>query len=361
MMGQPDPKPAIIGGVFGFPTWEPRPAGPQAATPLAEWDRGRWVASARCGLYLFATGARPARVWLPSFLCATVLEPFRLAQVPWQFYPVDDHLRASDQKWVAAVGPEDAVVIIDYFGFSPSPDLAERVRRRGAWVIRDASQALLSRPAGPEVEVAVFSFRKFVGVPDGGLVMVSADGEVRARACGATFLSLPLAACPPEWWGTSFSAVLKRREADLFGARNDWFPTFQASQALAPCGAYAASELSRQWLAAAFDYDAIRLVRRRNYCRLLERLAPLALFPELPAEVVPLGFPIRVANREAVREALFREQIFPPVHWPLAGVVPPEFGASHALAREIMTLVCDQRYDEADMARTADVVLQALR
>jgi hypothetical protein len=41
--------------------------------------------------------------------------------------------------------------------------------------------------------------------------------------------------------------------------------------------------------------------------------------------------------------------------------VPATFTASHVLASEVMTLHCDQRYDAADMARTADAILDAVR
>jgi hypothetical protein len=90
-------------------------------------------------------------------------------------------------------------------------------------------------------------------------------------------------------------------------------------------------------------------------------LGDIALFPGLSPEVVPLGFPIRVRNRDQIRQALFEHDIYPPVHWPIQGIVPAEFRDSHRLSAEIMTLLCDQRYSRQDMDRMAQLVLQELR
>jgi hypothetical protein len=95
--------------------------------------------------------------------------------------------------------------------------------------------------------------------------------------------------------------------------------------------------------------------RRANWEVLAVRLGDVAVFPRLPAEVVPLGFPVRAPRRDAIRQALFAQEIYPPVHWPLPGV-PERFADSHLLAAEIMTLPCDQRYGPAEMERMATLV-----
>ena len=61
-----------------------------------------------------------------------------------------------------------------------------------------------------------------------------------------------------------------------------------------------------------------------------------------------------------MREKLFKQEIYPPIHWRLAGAVPESFVASHRLAADILTLPCDQRYALADMERMVAAVLSAL-
>ena len=84
------------------------------------------------------------------------------------------------------------------------------------------------------------------------------------------------------------------------------------------------------------------------------------MFPQL-GSIVPLGFPLRVLERDRVRDALFDQEIYPPVHWPLKGVVPRRFVESHRLSAEILTLPCDQRYCPDDMERMASIVTKAIR
>jgi len=111
----------------------------------------------------------------------------------------------------------------------------------------------------------------------------------------------------------------------------------------------------------SFDYSTIAQRRIDNYKFLARLLADIALFPNLSANTVPLGFPIRVKNRDRLRQVLFGHQIYPPVHWPIQGIVPQEFRDSLKLADEIMTLSCDQRYNRQDMKRMASIILGELR
>ena len=120
------------------------------------------------------------------------------------------------------------------------------------------------------------------------------------------------------------------------------------------------SELSKSLLLHTFDYATIAQRRRENYKILAETLSAIALFPTLTTDVVPLGFPIRLENRDTIRQVLFEHQIYSPVHWPIQGIVPGRFEDSHRLAAEIMTLPCDQRYDRQDMERMAQIVWEVL-
>jgi hypothetical protein len=136
---------------------------------------------------------------------------------------------------------------------------------------------------------------------------------------------------------------------------------FQEVKAANPIGPYAMSELTRFLLYHSFNYEAIVQQRVNNYRLLADRLGEVAIFPELARDTVPLGFPIRVKNRDRVRQRLFEHEIYPPVHWAIQGIVPEQFTDSHRLAAEIMTLPCDQRYDNNEMEWMARLVLKELR
>jgi hypothetical protein len=71
-----------------------------------------------------------------------------------------------------------------------------------------------------------------------------------------------------------------------------------------------------------------------------------------------MGCPIRTKNRDEIRQALFKEHIYPPIHWSIRGVVPEFFEDSHRLSNEIMTLPCDQRYGREDMEKISELILR---
>jgi hypothetical protein len=224
--------------------------------------------------------------------------------------------------------------------------------RRGAVIIEDASQGLFLKQQYPESVGIVYSPRKFLGVPDGGVMTSS-----RMDALGSQLLEPP----PTAWWTSALAATQMRREFDLEGGENQWFPLFRQVEETFPLGAYRSSDLTRAVIEST-DYHFVRKARRENYLALAERLKEFALFQGLDGETVPVGFPVCVdaAHRDTVLECLYKQNIYPPVHWQIHGIVPDEFQESHLLSRRILTLICDQRYTIADMTRQADAFLSAI-
>ena len=284
---------------------------------------------------------------MPSYLCASMLDAVDPGVSRTRFYEVGHDLAIASLDWLEGVQKNDLVVLIDYFGFTNDPICAARAKEQGAWVLEDASQALLSGRVGRFSDFILFSPRKFVGVPDGGILTFNCEIGLQAMD-----LETPSA----EWWLRALSASVMRREFDLYGGNRRWFELFRQTESDSPIGPYAMSELSRTILLNSLDYPIIAQRRRRNYQLLAIALGDFALFADLPAHVVPLGFPIRVNKRDRIRQELFDHGIYPPVHWPLEGAVPEAYRGSHQLATEIMTLPCDQRYDGNDMERMAQIV-----
>ncbi len=309
------------------------------------------LATARCALHVILEHVRPRQVWLPSYLCGVVLQAIRPETSLTRFFPVNGSLKVIAADWLDDVMAGDVVVFIDYFGFSEWSAVGAQAKARGAVVVEDASQAFLSSEFPEVSDYLIFSPRKFFGVPDGGILASRQTSSLPQPA-----LQPP----PTEWWLNAVRASVLRGEFDRHGGNRDWFELFQKADTGGPVGNCAMSELSYVLLLSGLDYAAISRQRRANYHFLAAELGEFALFPELPEAAVPLGFPVRVSDRDVVRQRLFAAEIYPPVHWPIQGVVPDSFSESHRLAREIITLPCDQRYDQSDMERLADGFRQAL-
>lgn len=338
---------SVIGGLFGLES----KLLPKHVAPPFLIGRNVFLVNARSGIRLLVNQLRPPQVWIPSYLCHTISSAIDPKMTVISFYEVDYDLTVRSDQWVSEVKSGDLVLFIDYFGFSYDRRLAGLVKEKGAWVLEDACQALLSsQVGGAPSDFVLFSLRKWIGVPDGGILRLPE---------GFPLDGISLEAPANTWWLKILHATLLRREFDDGLTVRDWFKLFREAEDAAPTGHYAMSQLSRAIIENSVDYSIIVERRRDNYRTLLTRLASHAIFPSLERDVVPLGFPVRVAKRDAVRQALFEKQIYPPVHWAIEGVVPPEYEGSHRLAGRIMTLPCDQRYGPEDMDRMAEVFLKS--
>lgn len=340
-------KPRIIGGMFGLD----ETPNPNSSMPPFLNDRAILLLNASSCIALLVELLSPSQVWMPSYLCESMVKAVdaRLATV--KFYEVDYDLALPTLAWLDEVEPNDLVVLVDYFGFPGDAFCVSGIKERGAWLLEDASQALLSKEVGRFSDFVLFSPRKFLGVPDGGVLVLNHDIE---------FCDFRLESPPARWWLKAFSATVQRREFDLYGGNRRWFELFQESEAESPIGFYGMSEFSKMLLRHSFDYLTIVQRRVENYRFLANSLSDLAVFPTLPPQVVPLGFPIRTRNRDRIRQILFEHDIYPAVHWPIQEIVPGRFKDSHQLAAEIMTLPCDQRYDSSDIEQMANLVREVL-
>ena len=344
------PKPRMMGGMFGLEDlWNLK-----GSTPPFLKGREVLLVNGRSGILLLIELLSPTHVWMPSYLCHIMITAAGKTPTSVRFYEVNYDLNVPSLEWLDKVQRGDLVILIDYFGFIRNSSLAIRAKQQGAYVLEDAAQALLSPAVGSLGDFVLFSPRKFLGVPDGGILAFNREKE---------FDDINLESPPGEWWLKALFRTILRREYDIHGGSLPWFElcAFKENDEPGPIERYSMSELSKRLLIQGFDYAAI--IRRRvdNYQVLADELGDIALFPNLSNGVVPMGFPIRIKNRDHVRQVFFDHKICFVTHWPIQGVVPEEFRDSHRLAAEIMTLPCDQRYDRSDMYRLSQLVLKEAR
>jgi len=335
-------SPHLLGGVFGIEF------SLSGSKPPFLKDRCDFYLNARSAMWKVLVALQPPAVWMPSYLCESMLDAPSLAGANVKFYPINRQLRVENGSWIHDVRAGDVVIAVDYFGFPCTDEVLIDLKARGAWILEDASQALLSTHVGGHADMVVYSPRKFVGVPDAGILHNINGPEIPFDPV------LP----PSDWWLKAFGACLLRRDYDLSSPSKDraWFSLFKQMEKDMPVGNYAASPLSISLLESSIDWNLVAQKRRQNYQFLLSKLSAIALFKELPLDVVPLGFPIIHGERDRIRQALFSQNIYPPIHWELTDVVPGYFNDSHQISKEILTLICDQRYDLEDMERMITVV-----
>ena len=351
-----------IGGVFELDL----AAVLDARDAPTRFPEGQPVTSGRTALAILAEEA-PGTWLLPAYLCESVLQPLRQAGIRFDFYQVGADLRPrldELERSVEAQSPA-AVLVVDYFGYPPSPEDAARLRalREACLVVEDCVQgSLVELPdaAGGAIGDAVFtSFRKYLPVPDGGLLT------------GATLRRLPPAATSlrERLLGQLLRGAWVSGQAEGAQVEAVFLGLLEAGEASLDeeLPLEATSRLSER-LIAGLDLADGAARRRANFVALIEALAGSdAVTPvlrELPAGVSPLALPVRVGGgrRDVLRAELVRRRIFCPVHWPLPPEIDAErFPEEHRLSSEMLGLPLDQRYEPADMHRLADELAAAWR
>lgn len=303
------------------PRFDPRWLRP-GTPPLPDWlDDDRWVpagdgamyAYARCGLRAvladrgFGDGDTAL---LPAFVSSSAVWPFRDLGIEVEFYPVTTSMTLPMElaERIADADP-DVVLFVHYVGFPDDwfTDLVEVAREVDALVIEDVARGLFARDSrgrllGSTGDVALFSPRKLLPIPHGGLV-VSSDGtvpdpgpsirETRAMASVAGRLLRWLR----PWHTTSPTESIV--DVDRFAGG---LPAPEGGPKAAP------GRLTRLGLARV-DPAAVAAARRDRYARVRESLLDVPglelVSPPAHEGACPYGVALRLPDGRAVRDRLF--------------------------------------------------------
>ena len=299
--------------------------------------------SGRAALYHILRSLRPRRLWLPDWLCETMIDAARKAGVGIAFYALGKDLRMDMDRFPGAA-PEEAIVLVNYFGLVDIDGTVRELKSRGveAALIEDDVQALFSFLDGSShgADYRFTSLRKSIAAPDGALVR--ADRPM------------------PKVDGTNSFAPLKLQGALLKGAAAGdaaYLRCFEEGERLMDENYDSRMSEEAEVIFAATDLGEAAVRRQRNARYLVERLSRMGIEPllSLAPQRVPLFVPIAVPDRDGLRRALRQQGIYCPVHWPLREDMG-ELEMGRYMAENELSLVIDQRYEAEDMQSLADTM-----
>jgi hypothetical protein len=295
------------------------------------------LCSGRAALRLILEAAAPRRVLVPFYICDSLLVPFDALDVPYAFYQLSPSL---EPLLPAPLSPDEGLVYVNYFGLKT--EYARRLQATTrAGVIIDDTQAFFQR--GYERTWSFNSARKFFGVPDGAYAYGTG---LAARAPAARLEEI------------EYDHLVNR----LLGRQALAYQQYVEHEQHVPAEVLGASRLAERLL-AGIDYDRARQIRVRNFAVVHERLGRfnrLALDLESRGEAVPFCYPL-LPETTIRRELLWQAEIFVPQLWPEVERRTGEaFAWERDLAGRLLPLPIDHRYDDADMNRMCDVVVEKL-
>ena len=326
----------------------------------------RLVGSGREALRLLlhdAAARGRTRVGFPAYLCPALLEALHPDQTA-VFLPTTPQLAPTPPpvgEFLRGGSPDEAVLVVaPYFGAGWAAEVRDTVD--GAWaagaeILEDRSHSLLSERAHLDARRGCASLRKWAALPDGGIAFGTAVDALEPDA---------------EPGGPSVDArrdgmEAKARFLDSGEGDKDTFLAriAEGEAALEKIAGVRPITPESKELLAAWDVHELRSRRRANAHRLtqgLRRIDGVEPLLRFDPDDVPLGVPVLCDDRDRIRRALIAQRIYCPVHWVLPPAVAADrFPHEHSVQARILTLVCDQRYDEADMDRTLDALRRLAR
>lgn len=291
--------------------------------------------SARSAFYAVLDHCKPKRVWVPYYICDTMLAPLEQLGVETVFYSLNRDFTIAENIELA---PSDKLLYVNYFGLCSNYQDELLQRFSPNQVIFDNSQAFFCSPK--PCLATLYSPRKFFGVPDGGLLVtrLAMDGPESIDDASID-RSLHL---------------LKR----LAGDPEDGYEDYQrAEQSLQDIEPKRMSFLTESLL-LSIDYQAIKRARENNFRALhkqlgsknslkieVEKLSGPMLYPFIPAE-----------NAKELKRDLIQKRCFVATYWSECLTRLDGFDNEKYLVESLVALPCDQRV-EAVTQRLIDMVI----
>lgn len=271
------------------------------------------------------------KVYLPYYICDSVLEPIKRQGVKYEFYHINEQLEPAVE-----LHPKDdeAVLWVNYFGLKNH--CASSFCYRYPNTILDQTQAFYSEQGNyyedPTVHCDTFySCRKFFGVPDGAYLYTDC------------FLNEEI---PQDESFERMTFLTKRIDRSPQEAYAD----FQAhDEKLSAVGLRRMSRLTEAMM-CSIDYTVKANQRIRNFHVLDDVLRATNNFKgDIDYATVPLVYPYLVADGVRLRQHLIDHQVFCARYWPNVLEWCKSSDFEYHLAENLVCLPIDQRYGEEEM------------
>lgn len=309
---------------------------------------------------LKSTGA--TSVYMPSYCCHTMIEPFLKHGLNVAFYDVVLTETGMNRQFNDNHG-SDVVFLLDYFGHidKETATIAQNQKPKGKTVIYDATHSIYS-DVDPMIYDYVFgSYRKWMDV-NCGFVATKSTLDDSAQA---------------DWKQFEEYVDMRTRMFDLKSrfmngedVDKQLFLTWisEAEEMLEQNYHHTLPDSRSLDVLERTDLPSLMMARRNNAKILMQGIAELAderircFSQKIGAHDIPLFVPVWIQAdiRNDLRRYLIEHCIYCPVHWPLSDlhVISDE---AKKLYQSELSLVCDQRYDHFDMYRIVETIKNYLK
>lgn len=307
-----------------------------------------------------ANGA--SSIYMPSYCCHTMIEPFIKHGVKVVFFEVV----LSEIGLKRQFNPDngcDAVFLLDYFGHvdKETAAIAKEQKAKGKTLIYDATHSIYS-DFDPTIYDYVFgSYRKWMDV-NCGFVATKGAIDVNTQADWKQF----------EEYVDMRTRMFDMKSRFMNGEgveKQQFLPLINEAEEMLEQGYHHTLPDQRSLVVLKqTDLPSLMMARRNNAKVLMQGIMELAderircFSQTMGTHDTPLFVPVWVQAdiRNELRRYLIEHSIYCPVHWPLSDLHTISDKPKQLYQSEL-SLVCDQRYDHFDMYRIVETIKNYLK
>ena len=273
-------------------------------------------------------------IWLPRYICSSIYNVCIQEKIRINWYQIDPNFIPDIEEMT---DNNSYLYLINYFG-QLDDETIYKLCLQFTNVIVDYSQAFFQRPL--EGIDSIYTCRKFFGVPDGAYLYTKEKklNIVETETVGERFL---------------FLLGRYERRADEF------YCDFQNNEKYIENQPIRNMSYISENLMRSFDYNYAKERRNLNFQILTKAFQNInKLFLKIPDG--PFMYPLLLDNGETIRRELNKLKIYVPTLWPDVFAYCRTDSYEYQLAKNLVPLVCDQRYSDIEMDYIIKSVMQII-
>lgn len=265
------------------------------------------------------------KVYIPYYTCEVMLEPLRRQDVSYEFYHIDESLEPAKNR---SLHSDEAFLYTNYFGLKQ--DCVKRLASLyGTQLIVDNAQAFFAERV--EHIDTFYSPRKFFGVPDGGYLYTDCT-LMREFPIDISLDRMPY--------------LVQRIDC---GAEYGYKSFIKAEESLNKQPIKRMSQLSNSIL-ENIDYRNVKKKRYDNFKYINEMLGGTNRFIwRIDADDIPMAYPYLIYD-DHIKDTLISNKIYVATYWPNVQSWSDSNDWEYRLAKYLVALPVDQRYDNHDLS-----------
>ena len=302
-------------------------------------DDGVLLNSGRNALeYVLMSLCDVRNIYVPYYTCDVVMEPIEKMGVPYSFYHINQKLEIED---LPSLQRGEYLIYTNYFGVKDEyvKILANHYESH---LIVDNAQAWFAEPI--EGVNTIYSPRKFVGLPDGGIAYCTKQIDKNSFAQDVSF--------------ERCSHLLKRIDI----GPSDGYADFRAnSEQLKGQPIKQMSRLTQRML-SSIDFEVVKGKRKKNFEYLHKGLGENNLFsiPSVDTFACPMVYPY-LTDDNSLKQKLIDSKVFVATYWPnVFGKCKPK-DWEYVFAERLAFIPIDQRYGVEDMYLIVNIINKTKR